>query len=97
MSRVAVGRPSELLALVQMKGGEIQRIPLRWWEITALQKWLVMRRRFCKAFSKGSYTRSLYYFSAPECFLMKEGSIRERHTGNLSKQSGLFSYLVLSK
>ena len=59
VSRVAVGRPSELLALVQMKGGEIQRIPLRWWEITALQKWLVMRRRFCKAFSKGSYTRSL--------------------------------------
>lgn len=51
VSMVAVGRLSELLALVQIKGGEIQRIPLRQWEIKALQRWLVMRRRFYKAFS----------------------------------------------
>lgn len=38
VSMVAVGRLSELLALVQMKGEEIQRVSLRWWETIALQR-----------------------------------------------------------
>lgn len=53
---VAVDRLSELLFLVQrsLRGRKMQRTPLNWWEIMALQGWPVVRRRLCEALNWGS-------------------------------------------
>ena len=94
-------RLSEVLFLVQrnLRSREMQRTPLSWWDITALQGWPVVRRRLCEALNWGSYRRSLKDLSFPsETFPLKEGRGLEegRHKGGISNSwdSEPFSFCV---